>query len=174
MRCDPRCFHVTLVSLADRGVPFAIGFILAIFFGSCAWSQGVTGVISGTVTDPRDAIGGATVTITNADTGIVAWTGKTNLDGVYRAPDLPAARYNVDVTAAGFRRQRVFGIELSVDPRADIPVPMQVGEVAETVTVDGGRRASWRPTARRSGTPSHRLNWRICLCPAAMSSISLR
>jgi hypothetical protein len=102
-----------------------------------AWGQGVTGVISGLVSDPKGAIGGATVTITNADTGVTAWTGKTNMDGVYRAPDLPAARYNVAVIAAGFRRQQVSGIELSVDPRADVPFTMQVGELTETLTVEG-------------------------------------
>jgi len=102
-----------------------------------AWSQGVTGVISGVVTDSKGAVRGATVMITNADTGVAAWTGRTNVDGVYRAPDLPAARYNIAVTAAGFRHQRVSGVELSVDPRADIPFLLQVGEVADTVTVQG-------------------------------------
>ena len=104
---------------------------------SLAWSQGVTGVISGIVSDPKGSIGGATVTITNAETGVTAWTGKTNPDGVYRAPDLPAGRYNIAATAAGFRRQQVSGIELSVDPRAYVPFSMQLGELAETVTVEG-------------------------------------
>jgi hypothetical protein len=125
----------TLACRADTYVGAC--FLLAVIT-SPAWSQGVNGVISGTVTDPKAAIAGAVVTITNADTGVTAWTGKTNAAGVYRAPDLPAGRYNVDVTATGFRHQRVFGIELSVDPRADIPVVMQVGEMAETVTVEGG------------------------------------
>ncbi len=75
------------------------------FASTVGWSQGVTGVISGTVSDPtKAAIGAAAVTITNADTRVVAWTGKTNAAGVYRAPDLPAGHYNLAVTAAGFKR----------------------------------------------------------------------
>jgi Carboxypeptidase regulatory-like domain/TonB-dependent Receptor Plug Domain len=129
------------------------GFLLC----SLAWGQGVTGVISGVVMDTKGAIMGADVIITNADTGVTAWTGKTNGDGVYRAPDLPAARYNLSVTARGFKRQKVSGIELSVDPRANIPVLMQVGEVAETVTVQGrteGQLASDSSSLGTTITPS--------------------
>lgn len=42
---------------------------LAILFGSFAWAQSLTGIISGTVADPTKApVAGANVTITNADT----------------------------------------------------------------------------------------------------------
>ncbi|HTW63709.1 MAG TPA: TonB-dependent receptor [Bryobacteraceae bacterium] len=131
--------------------------IPTIVFATLAWSQGVTGVISGIVTDPKGAISGATVIITNADTGGTTWTGKTNGAGVYRAPDLPAARYDVTVTAAGFKRQEVSGVELAVDPRADIPFLMQVGEVAETITVQGsmeGQLASDSSSLGNTITPS--------------------
>ncbi|MGB6944613.1 MAG: carboxypeptidase-like regulatory domain-containing protein, partial [Bryobacteraceae bacterium] len=132
---------------------------LWMFFGiaAFAWSQGVTGVISGVVTDPKGIIAGASVVITNADTGAVSWTGRTNVAGIYRAPDLPAARYTVSVTAAGFKHQQVSGIELSVDPRADVPIMMQVGEVAETVTVEGtsaGQLASDSSSLGTTITPS--------------------
>jgi hypothetical protein len=111
-------------------------WVLLFGIASFGWSQGVTGVVSGIVSDPKGVIGGATVIIINAETGVTAWTGKTNIDGVYRAPDLPAARYDVAVTAAGFKREQVYGIELSVDPRADVPFLLQVGEISETVTVE--------------------------------------
>ncbi len=101
-------------------------------------AQGVTGVISGTVTDPAKApIPGATVTIANADTGVTAWTGRTNDSGVYRAPNLPVGRYTVTVDAGGFKKQQVSNVQLSVDQRADINVTLQIGTVAETVTVEG-------------------------------------
>ena len=122
-----------------------------------AWSQGVSGVISGIVTDSKGAIRGAIVTITNVETGVAAWTGKTNADGVYRAPDLPAARYNLAVTALGFKRQQVSGVELSVDPRADIPILLQVGEVADTITVAArteGQLASDSSSIANTITPS--------------------
>ncbi len=127
------------VQMPGRRIRFWRSLIFAVVFGSLAWGQGVTGVISGTVTDSTKAtVANATVTITDADTGVAAWAGNTNGGGVYRAPDLPVGRYNIAVTAPGFKRQQVSGIELSVDQRADIAIIMQVGEVAETVTVEGG------------------------------------
>ena len=52
---------------------------LAILSGSIAGAQSLTGIISGTVTDPTKApVAGATLTISNADTGVNVWTGKTN------------------------------------------------------------------------------------------------
>ena len=104
--------------------------------GSLAWGQGVTGVISGAVT-PQKAAANSLVTITNAETGVTAWRGKPNLDGIYRAPGLAAGRYNIVVTAAGFRRQQVSDVELAVDQRADILFVMQAGEPADAVTVLG-------------------------------------
>jgi Carboxypeptidase regulatory-like domain/TonB-dependent Receptor Plug Domain/TonB dependent receptor-like, beta-barrel len=130
---------------------------LIIVYASLAWSQGITGVFSGIVADAHGAIRGATVTITNAETGVTAWTGKTNADGVYRAPDLPAARYDLSVTAQGFKRQEVSGVELTVDPQANIPFLMQIGEVSETVTVEGrtaGQLATDTSSLGNSITPS--------------------
>jgi Carboxypeptidase regulatory-like domain len=147
--------------------------ILALLFSSLGWGQGVSGVISGRVTNPKDAAGIAVVTITNADTGVVAWTGKTNAAGLYRAPNLPAGRYDIDATARGFKHQHVSGIELSVGERADVLIVMQAGEGGETVAVEGAQRASWSPTVHRSARPSRRPYYRICLCPAAIPSICL-
>src|SRR5882757_474900 len=95
-------------------------FLFAIVFSAAAWCQGITGVISGTVTDGMLSIEGATVNVRNMETGVVAWTGKTNTAGVYRAPDLSAGRYDIDVRAVGFKRQQVSSVELSVDQRASL------------------------------------------------------
>ncbi|HUA61771.1 MAG TPA: TonB-dependent receptor [Verrucomicrobiae bacterium] len=112
--------------------------ILALVFSALAWAQGVTGVISGIVSDPsKSPVEGASVKITNTDTGVTVWSGKTNAAGVYRAPDLPAGHYEINVSAAGFKTQQISKLELVIDQRADIPVTMQLGQVAETVTVEG-------------------------------------
>ena len=82
--------------------------LLVILFCASAWAQTLTGVITGTVTDLTSApIAGATVTVTNADTGVKEWSGKTNESGLYRAPDLPVGRYDIDVEAHGFKHQMV-------------------------------------------------------------------
>lgn len=130
----------------------------AIAFGSFAWAQSLTGIISGTVTDPTKApVAAAALTITNADTGVKAWTGKTNESGVYRAPDLPVGRYNLVVEAAGFKHVQISNFTLSVDQRADIDVTLQLGAVAETVTVEGssaGQLATETASLGNTITPS--------------------
>ncbi len=132
---------------------FWCGFLFVALLGCLAWAQGVTGVISGTVTDPSKApISGANVTITNADSGVTAYAGKTNSSGVYRAPDLPVGRYNVSVSATGFKTQNVSDIHLTVDQRADIGVTLQVGQVAETVTVEGSSEGQLATDTSSLGT----------------------
>jgi hypothetical protein len=115
----------------------AVVCVVAALAGFQARAQGVNGVISGVVTSPKAAIAGAAIAVTNADTGVVAWSGKTNALGVFRAPYVPAGRYNLGATARGFKHQDVAGIELSVDQRADIVIVMQAGEAAESVNVEG-------------------------------------
>src|ERR1700683_5808482 len=105
----------------------------AIAFGSLSWAQSLTGIISGTVTDPTKApVAAATLTITNADTNVNVWTGKTNESGVYRAPDLPVGHYKLAVGAQGFKQTQISNITLAVDQRADIDVTLQLRAVAET------------------------------------------
>src|SRR5580658_3129394 len=99
---------------------------IAIAFGSFAWAQSLTGIISGTVTDPTKApVAGANVTITNSDTGVNAWTGKTNESGVYRAPDLAVGVYKIAVEGPGFKKTQISNITLTVDQRADIDITLQ-------------------------------------------------
>lgn len=136
-----------------RAVSACFAFLFVILLGCLAWAQGVNGVISGTVTDPsKSPISGAIVTIANADTGVVAYTGKTNDSGVYRAPDLPVGRYNVTVSDSGFKTQQVSNIELTVDQRADINVTLQVGQVAETITVEGATEGQLATDTSSLGT----------------------
>ena len=100
--------------------------------------QAITGVISGTVTDPSKApVPNATVTITNSATGVNVWTGRTNESGLFRAPNLQAGSYSIAVQAGGFKRQQVSEVHLAVDQRADVPISLEVGQVDQSVTVEG-------------------------------------
>jgi hypothetical protein len=111
---------------------------MLIGFSAAAWAQGVTGTISGAVADPsKSPVPGATVSITSADTGVTVWTGKTNASGVYRAADLPVGNYTIDVQATGFKRQHVARFPLTVDERADVAISLEVGELTQTVDVEG-------------------------------------
>src|SRR5580693_9019297 len=121
----------------NRRAPLC-GLLFALAFGAAAWGQGVSGTISGVVTDPTKApIAAAAVTITNAETNVVVWTGQTNASGVYRAPDLPVGDYTIDVQSQGFKRQHVARFPLSVDQRADIAIAMEVRDLTQSVVVEG-------------------------------------
>ena len=97
-----------------------------------------SGVISGTVTDSTQAVvPNAQVTIVNVDTSVTVWRGVTNESGVYRAPQLHAAKYNMAVERQGFKRADVNGINLAVDQRAGVNVTLEPGGIAESVTVVG-------------------------------------
>jgi len=72
--------------------------ILFCLLAGTVFGQVLTGVISGTITDPSGAIiPGAAVTIVNEGTGVTAWRGPTNESGIYRGPSLPVGRYKVIV-----------------------------------------------------------------------------
>jgi outer membrane receptor protein involved in Fe transport len=122
-----------------RGIRIASFFLLALTILACAaFSQILTGTISGTVTDSTEAIvPNAAVTIVNADTGVTVWHGVTNESGVYRAPALPVGRYNVTVQVQGFKRGEVSGVNLTLDQRVAVNVSLQPGAAAESITVTG-------------------------------------
>ncbi|MBV9081784.1 MAG: TonB-dependent receptor [Acidobacteriaceae bacterium] len=136
---------------------FSALFVTAVF-AAVMPAQTVNAVISGTVTDPsKSPVPAAAVTIINADTGVMVWNGQTNDSGVYRAPNLPPGRYNVSVQAGGFKQQKVSAVQLAVDQRADVSFTLQVGEVAETVNVEGsseGQLATDTSSLGNTITPS--------------------
>src|SRR4051794_37290062 len=101
-----------------------------------ACAQDINASLSGTVTDSSGAvISGAAVVITNSDTGVVAYRGKTNESGVYSAPSLPVGRYRLSIESTGFSKSVTEDLKLQVDQRARVNVTLKPGELAETVTV---------------------------------------
>src|SRR5208337_221670 len=89
--------------------------MLAIVWPQTAFSQQVSGTISGFVTDQTGAaIPGATVTATNVQTG-VATTRNTENSGLYLLLNLIPGTYSVTVTATGFQKFVRENVVLSVD-----------------------------------------------------------
>ena len=80
---------------------FAFCFLAASFLRT---QVVITSSIVGTVSDPQSAVvEGATVTLTNVDTG-VRWTKTTTASGDYQFPNLIAGHYKVEVFKEGFAR----------------------------------------------------------------------
>jgi len=101
-----------------------------------AWAQ-VTASISGRVEDSSGAaIPGATVTATNVETGATRAV-RTDESGGYRVLSLPVGQYEIRAETGGFRAVVRRGINLAVGQEAVMNFSLEVGQVAESVTITG-------------------------------------
>ncbi len=74
-------------------------FILSFLLLAATAQAGVTGSISGTVTDPSGGVVvGASVVALNVETGVKSST-QTNGQGFYSFPSLPIGRYSIQIQA---------------------------------------------------------------------------
>lgn len=97
-----------------------------------------TGTIAGHITDATGAaVSGAKVNITEQDTGIASKT-LTNGIGYYSVPLLKPGLYSVSVTATGFKTSLHANLTLQVAQVLEEDFQLQVGSVAQQVTVTGG------------------------------------
>src|SRR5580658_6151352 len=101
-----------------------------------AWAQ-TNGSITGTVKDSSGAaIAGAAVTVTSPDRGINRQM-VTNSTGEYNESALPSGKYNVIVSAAGFKKYEAKGVTLDVAEKARVDVTLEVGAANTEVIVEG-------------------------------------
>jgi hypothetical protein len=134
-------------------VAVAIALLIA---GSGTFSdlqaQGLTGQISGVITDSGGGvIPGATVTIKNVGTNSTRDT-VTGADGAFVFPDLLAGTYDLTAKLEGFKTYEQKGIVLgSTDRVALRAIALEVGGVAELVTVKSEATLVQTSTAARSG-----------------------
>jgi hypothetical protein len=100
-----------------------------------ALAQRTTASLRGTVTDASRAIvPGATVTVTNKDTGLTRSV-TTSSDGVYTVSELPVGRYSMAVVLQGFKTATRTDIVLNVADDRKIDVELAPGAVTEDVSV---------------------------------------
>ena len=115
------------------GVAFFYGFAAT----DVAVAQVGTGSIQGTVSDSSGAIiAGASVTVTNTQTGGVTPI-TANTQGRYAVPDLLVGTYDVQAKMTGFQTQIHTGVVITVGQNVVVDFSLPVGQVTETVTVQG-------------------------------------
>lgn len=103
--------------------------------GISIWGQTTTATIAGVVTDETGAVlPGTHVVVKNSDTGLQRGA-TTDEKGAFLVSELPPGPYEVTVSQTGFETLIRRGITLVVGQRADLPLAMKVGSVAEQVTV---------------------------------------
>jgi hypothetical protein len=98
-------------------------------------AQSSTAEITGTITDTSGAaVPGVAVVVRNEETGVKR-DASSNDAGSYTAPLLQPGRYSVAVQKQGFRPLTRTGIVLQVDQVARIDFALEVGSMAESLTV---------------------------------------
>src|SRR5215831_4833230 len=129
-----------------------VGLVL---IGSPIFGQ-VTATISGKVEDATGAaVGGATVTAKSLETGATR-TVTTDEAGNFRIVSIPLGAQEVLAEKAGFRSAVRTGISLVVAQEAVVNLRLEVGEVAQEVTVSAETSLVDTTTASVAGVVSER------------------
>lgn len=120
--------------------------MLALFCQLSALAQGTTGSIAGTVVDQSGA------TVPNAAVTIRSESGQefnvnTDENGAFRVPALGTGFYTVTVTASNFKKVVVSGVKVDVGTPTTVDVPLEAGNITESVTISGGGEVLQTQTA---------------------------
>jgi hypothetical protein len=107
--------------------------------GQPAQAQVLYGGLIGDVADPsRAVLPGATVTVTNRDTGLQRET-TTDGSGAYSFRDLQPGTYELKVNLNGFKSYARAGLIVTLNAIARADVQLEVGGQTETVTVTAAK-----------------------------------
>ena len=112
--------------------------LLAVTTAGTAWAQSVSSAqVSGVVRDSSGGVlPGVTITITQTNTGFVRSV-VTESGGTFVAPNLPLGPYKLEAALQGFRTFTQTGIVLQVNSNPTINVTLALGDLAETISVEG-------------------------------------
>jgi hypothetical protein len=127
---------MTRPTTLGRGALAALGaLLLSMLIPMGASGQTGTSSVRGTVADPQgNVVPGAAVSLVNPDTNTTR-TQTTSDDGHFAFDLIPPGTYRLEAEAKGFKKAVVTGVVALVAKPTDANVELQVGNVAETVTV---------------------------------------
>jgi hypothetical protein len=107
----------------------------AMAFAIPALAQSTLGTIRGIVTDPTGAVvPKAAVQVVDQATGVPRIV-ETDAEGRYEAANLRPGTYRVEVVTTSFKKTEKTGVSVSTGAVARVDFKLEVGGVAETVTV---------------------------------------
>jgi hypothetical protein len=108
---------------------------LVAFLAAVSFAQAPVGTISGTITDPSGAVvPDAPITVRNKATGFERKT-KSENDGTYSAPALPAGQYEIQVQKQGFRTL-LQEVTVATGTITTANLQLELGQTTEIVTVE--------------------------------------
>ncbi|WP_416877196.1 TonB-dependent receptor [Litorimonas sp.] len=131
----------TLSSLGFNAVMSASAFALTMGLAATASAQVTTSQVQGYVTtENASPISNASVTLSNAATGIVR-TVTTDSSGSFSFRNLPVGGlYNVAITADGFQGERVEDVALTLGDTTALNFTLQGGSVTDEIIVVAQRQ----------------------------------
>ena len=108
---------------------------IMILAGATVLWAGITGSISGIITDPSGSVvPGVTVTATNTQTGVQA-TIQTDSKGFYNFAELPIGDYTIQAEEKGFKEYLKSGIHIDANSAIRVDIKLEIGTIAEKVTI---------------------------------------
>ncbi len=99
-------------------------------------AQTFQGGLRGTVSDAQGIIPGATVTLTMQGSGVIRETAANDV-GQYSFPAVDPGLYTVKVSVSGFKTFERTDVRISTQQFLTLDMQLEVGAMAETVTVTG-------------------------------------
>ena len=116
----------------------AKSLILGVFLAASvtmAVAQSDRGTLAGTILDSSGAVvPNATITITGVGTGSI-YNAVSSSAGAYRVADMKLGKYDINVSATGFKAAARTGVVVQVNTVSALDVVLEVGDTKETVTV---------------------------------------
>jgi len=110
--------------------------VFALLVPGSLWSQGLTGSIVGTITDPANAVvPNAKVTVKNLNTNAEV-PATTDASGTYRVLGLVSGEYRVSAQAPGFRTSSTGPVTVDISTPARVDLKLEVGQVTEVISVE--------------------------------------
>ncbi len=116
-----------------------------------ASGQSFQGGIRGAVRDANGVIPGAEVTLTNQDTN-VARTTVSNDVGEYNFPNVAPGTYTVKAALTGFKTFERAGVRIGTQQFITLDLPLEVGNIQESITVTGDAPLIETSNASTGGT----------------------
>ena len=118
-----------------------------------AGAQGLTGQISGVVTDSGGGVmPGATVALKNVETNLIR-EAVTGADGTFVITNLLRGTFDLTVTVQGFKPYEQKGIELGATERLSLrAIALEIGGLSEVVTVQSESVKVQTTSGERSAT----------------------
>ncbi len=127
-------------------------FLALICCSHNAYAQGLTGQLSGILTDPNGGVvPNAKIEVINEETARVV-SASSDSDGNFVVPQLLSGTYTLVITASGFKRFEQKGIILTANERVAVRrIALEVGDVNQTVTVTAEAALIQTNSAERAG-----------------------